>query len=308
MKNLNVLFAFIMIASVAIFSSCTSDDPESDPVKVTVTEVGSPDYTPGSTVSYQITVASNEELETFVISASTAGGTGSGITSTDPATALTGTEFEKNLHSVTINYDYVIPTSLSEGSEITITFTATDKKTTDEGTGTITVVAAGGPITSWSAELGGGGHATKGSFCVASDGTVYLSSDAADNSGDVDVIYYYGSDAGGSGAGLYAPNSAIKDVYRSGGDYMSNTWSTLNATKFKMATTDDWNNTTDNDQHIVAAAEGASNDFVNIAAADVVAFVTADGLKGLIKIDAINGDNSGTLEISAKVQDLSTSR
>jgi hypothetical protein len=203
-----------------------------------------------------------------------------------------------------VNYNFRF-TLTDVTANMTLKITATDKddQTSSESIAIQTSAAAGG-IVSWTAILGGGGHQTLGSFFASANGTVYLASQAVAAAANIDIIFYYGTAAGLSGAGLYAPNSAIKNEYSAGGGKIVTTFSVLNSTKFATTTVTgtQFDGATD-DALITANVSSPTADAIQIAAGSVYGFTTVGGKKGLIKVVSIPTDNTGTCSIAVKVQE-----
>ena len=176
-------------------------------------------------------------------------------------------------------------------------FTVTDNKSrTASVSFNITVESSGGPINTWEATLGSHQSATGSSF-ASTTGVVYSMTDATANSALIDFLYYYGNT---NLATLAAPNDA--DAATVFGALSS--WTTRNATKFATTTVSEAEFTAiSDDLAIVAAATGASATDVNeLSTGDVVAFVTAAGKMGLVKVGTIATGAGGTMAIVVKVQ------
>lgn len=201
-----------------------------------------------------------------------------------------------------LNYDFRITvTGITESCAIKIEATDKDNQTSARSID----VTAGGPIASYTFDLGSYSAATGSSF-ASIDGTVYTWANATANSGKVDFVFFYGSSGGSNLATLAAPNDTEADkVFDFSG------WATQNATKFKTTsvTATEFDAIT-NDTDILAAASGASASLANnLSVGDVVAFVTAatsahPNKSGLVKVVSITGTGgTATINLAAKVQE-----
>ncbi|MFN8206522.1 MAG: hypothetical protein U0T82_03845 [Bacteroidales bacterium] len=202
-----------------------------------------------------------------------------------------------------VNYNFRFTlTDITANMTLKITATDKDDQTSSESIVIQTSAAAGG-IKSWTATLGGGSSAT-GSFYASATGDVYTSGVAKDHAAAIDIIFYYGTEAGLSGAGLYAPNSGIKSVYSAGGGLIQTTFSVLNSTKFATTTltATQFDGATD-DALITANVSSPTADAIQVANGSVYGFTTVGGKKGLIKVVSVPASNSGTCSIAVKVQE-----
>ncbi len=128
MKNRSLLLVSTIIASILfMFSACVEDTNEKPTISVSI-ESGAT-YKVGSTVKFQIKVSSNEKLQELVVTANPTGASGTS-NSTIPSS---------DDYSTTFVYDYVIPSSLKSGDNVTISFKVVDKVETNEETKTFTV-------------------------------------------------------------------------------------------------------------------------------------------------------------------------
>jgi hypothetical protein len=170
---------------------------------------------------------------------------------------------------------------------------------------TITVEKTGGPITTYSVEIGSH-QSTSGSSFASTNGMVYGIADAKENATLIDFLYYYGAT---NLATLAAPDNDAAATVFSGATTGLATWSVRNSTRFisTSLTEADFDAITD-DLTIVEKATGAADsDIKQLEQGDVVAFVTdsdKDGgsKMGLVKITSIVTGASGTMQISVKVQ------
>ncbi len=181
-------------------------------------------------------------------------------------------------------------------------FKITDKANQSaEASFTITTIATAGPINSFSMKiLGAQGSATGSSF-ASIDGTVYILSDAKANQSKIDWLYYYGaSDL----ATIAAPDDAHAATVFTNATYGLQTWTTKNATRFKLVTTAiSWDNITDDEVIVAQTASGVTNSRItSLTAGQYLSFIAASGKKGMIKVESITTGDTGDITISVKVQ------
>jgi hypothetical protein len=156
--------------------------------------------------------------------------------------------------------------------------------------------------------MGGQTNTTLGSFMDAETGTVYTETAGFNNSGLIDLVYYFGTT---NGASFAAPNDATaQSVHTQGTPAGPNelpNWSIKNATKFKLTTIshnefDDSNN----DSLIIAnvGSDLTASAVTGLTEDKVVGFTTVGGKKGLILIEAITGDtgDNRAVEVTVKIQ------
>jgi len=192
MKKVNFLFVLIGIISLPFFNSCTTD--EATPPTILIAEQPGATYVPGTYVDYVLNLSSNADLVSLYIEESTLSEPASEILTTVPTDALDENfDFASNLTSVQLTYRYHIPTTITEGSTLSISFEVEDKDATGTESVQITVTSGSNEINSFTAVLmGGQQNVTTGSFLDANTGTVYLQADAVLNQDKVDIVYYYG--------------------------------------------------------------------------------------------------------------------
>ncbi len=304
MKKFNYLLIVMLALSISIISSCTKDE-EKDPPTIVVTEQGSPTYEPGTSVTYHIVLAGNEDLFDFWFVESQIGLPVSEITNIQPSDAfddMTFLEFKNNLTAVNFDFTYNIPAAgVPGGSVITIDFSVMDKKDQEtEEQVSFTVVAPAGDIDRFTAVLmGGQSNLDDGSFLDAHTGDVYLQAGADANQDLIDIIYYYGST---NKATLCAPSDA---TVGGGGTNLSlcESWTTPNITKFETSaiTTTEFDAMTDDS--VISEISGMTQTIMtDLAVDDVFSFETVDGKIGLVKVESIVDGADGTITIEVIIQ------
>ena len=213
--------------------------------------------------------------------------------------------------STTHKYQGAIPASFLTVGANTFTTKVIDNAD-KQAEQTITITVEGGePINTWTNRtLGSFVHAsTAGSSFATSNGTVYSLGDAKTNSGIIDIIYLNGSQ---NPFALVAPNfAAIGNL--PGNNNNPNrveAWDHRNATRFARLSnvTAQQFDACINDrlivQHVTTAAVTA-NSVTNLAANNIVGFITAGGKRGLIKVVSTNTGSTAANEsitIDVKVQ------
>jgi hypothetical protein len=302
MKKVNLLFMIMLTIAVGIFNSCTEE--ESDPPTIAITETGSPTYAPGTSVTYHLLIAANEDLVDFWGEQSTTSSPGHSIANVDPADAFEEGDwvnFTNNLTKVEFDYTYNIPTTVGDGTEITIDFEVNDKEALAIESVTFTVVAEVqfGHINIFGEETMGSWLSSEGSYYASADGSVFNQTQVVGHESEVDFVFYFGDT---NGATLCAPSDS---ELQAGGslvdNYVCKDWTSPNATKFGANTTVTWTEVTDDEQIVGTSATLSAA--TNLSADDVIPFETVDGKKGLIKINGITGGSGdGEITIEIKVQ------
>ncbi|HOW31579.1 MAG TPA: hypothetical protein PLP88_08430, partial [Bacteroidales bacterium] len=142
---------------------------------------------------------------------------------------------------------------------------------------------------------------TYGSFFGSADGTVYKMVEAYNNQAKVDWCYYYGVS---DGATIAAPNdaTAINDIFTNA-TYGLSQWTTRNATLFSLVTESIlWDNITDDAQIVAYASSTANTSTKQLTVGSVIAFKTAGGKLGLIRVTDIATGSTGSITYNVKVQ------
>jgi len=289
MKKISLLLTIVLIGFIGVFTSC---DEAADLLNPKLEFFGTGDYIdedvtvePGAAISFSwLATKGTNNLKTFSISRD-------GVTLAD----YPDDDIENNNYTDQVT----LYAPLNEGAYV-YTFTVTDgKDKTASVSFTITVEASGGPINSWTATLGSH-QSTTGSSFASTTGTVYGIADAKTNSSLIDFMYFYGAT---NYATLAAPDDAdVSSVFASA-DGPAN-WTTRNSTKFaETSVTAAEFDAIETDLVVVEEATGASATKVNeLAVGDVVAFVTAAGKMGLVKVVSVTSGATGSIDIAVVVQ------
>jgi len=292
MKKIHLTLLFIAMLALA-FVSCEKDE-DLEPPTITVSP-GTANAYEGDTVDFTATVAGDQELISVNVSASSVGGAG---TSSD-------TTFDKGEHSATVNYSYVVPSGVTS---VTLEFLVTDKENLSDTATAVITVDERIPDTLVSifedvklAPASGDGSLTNN--CASVDGSIFTYNDAVDDAdlqAKCDIVYHYTTKTL-----LYSP-AAVTSVF--GNDAYSG-WDTKNETMFNatdLAVADFDAITELSDAEIISAYsnDDAANKIEEVAADDVIAFKTAAGKMGLIKVIEVKEGYNSTdyIIIDIKVQ------
>jgi hypothetical protein len=183
-------------------------------------------------------------------------------------------------------------------------FKVTDKNNqTKEISFTITTeaVTTYGPINEFSMKILGAQDNATGSSFASIDGTVYSITDAKANAAKIDWLYFYGAT---NLATLASPNDADAASVFNNATWGLQTWSVRNNTLFKKVTDPvDWNGIVNDSLILINTASGVTNTKSNnLVVNNYLSFITASGKKGMIKVESIDGTQTGTITISVKVQ------
>jgi len=301
MKSLSKLLALLLLLGFAM-TSCSKDDDDPTPtdVKPAINFMGNAGYVIGNTTLAEGT------LFHFGITATPNTTSGKKLTKVTITRKFENeaqqTFFTKDLNDLS---SYTLDTLAYAHAGVgvdTWVITITDKAgETNNKSFNITTTAAAGDINTYTAVLmGGQANTTVGSYYATTTNTVMLQATAVVNQAAIDFVYYYGNV---NMATLAAPD----DVTVGGGSgnlTLCENWTVKNATRF--ATTNilpaDFDAITD-DAAIVAAAASANLSKANLLDQnDVIAFKTAAGKLGLIKVSQIVTGDTGTITIDVKVQ------
>jgi len=298
MKTLK-FFALVLLAGATIFTSCKKDEETGPAPTISFSNYPSGAYeidfaTLGVTtfdLSFVVSVTAEEEISTFTAKKKV----GSTTTNITPAPA----DFEGK---TSYTYNYLGTFLETDTYPVTLTFTVTDKAdqttelvfTVTKKTGTTGTPL--GAIDSYTGvELGAQSNATLGSFYATSSNTIYLMSQAATNSANVDICYFYGATNANT---LGAPtNTDVQSVFSS-----VSGWSTINETKFVKNPAGFTFASIDATTDISGLTFGTDTKANTLAVGDLVAFKTAANKIGFASVTAVATGNTGSITFSVKVQ------
>jgi hypothetical protein len=285
----------LMMASVSFFTSCTTEEEDLSP---TITFVTGSGY-----ISSDATLSAGEAF-TVNISATANSTSGAKLTNLKVVRTLGGnavTVADETIDLSSFTSELSANAAFIAGTE-KWTFSVTDANGESAEISINITTTAGGAISTFDQKiLGSYSNNTYGSFFGSADGTVYKMVEAYNNQAKVDWCYYYGVS---NGATLAAPNdqTAMDEIFTNA-TYGLSQWSTRNATTFSLVTDELlWDNITD-DAYIVAYANSTSNTSVKqLVTGNIVAFKTASGKMGLIRITDIATGAAGSITYNVKVQ------
>jgi len=301
MKKIRYFFFIALASGLALLNSC-SDDETVTPVDETPTInfVGGAGY-----ISSNATLKVNETFKVGINAFSNAA-TGANLVK------FTITRIFNNIpatQDTTINTDQlnieVHATANSQVGSETWYFKVTDKNNkTKEISFTITTeaVTTYGPIKEFSMKILGAQDNATGSSFASIDGTVYSITDAKANAAKIDWLYFYGAT---NLATIASPNDADAASVFNNATWGLQTWSVRNNTLFKEVTDAvNWAGIVNDSLILIQTASGVTNTKINnLAVNDVLSFIAATGKKGMIKVESIDGTQTGTITISVKVQE-----
>jgi len=300
MKKFRYFFLIALASGLAMLNSC-SDDENPTPVDETPTInfVGGAGY-----ISSNATLKVNEAFKVGINAFSNA-------TSGAKLVKFTITRIYNNIpatQDTTINTDQlnieVHATANSQVGSETWYFKVTDKNNkTKEISFTITTeaVTTYGPINEFSMKILGAQDNATGSSFASIDGTVYTMVDAKTNASKIDWLYFYGAT---NFATIASPEDTDAKSVFNNATWGLQTWSVRNNTLFKKVDGPiDWNGIVNDSLIQIETASGVTNTKINqLVMNNVLSFITASGKKGMIKVMAIDGTQTGTITISVKVQ------
>ncbi len=255
----------MIVAAMGIFSSCTKDAAEAPTINVSV--VGNPDYKQGSEITYVVnaqTASDKDELSQLTI---TGDNLNPNYSMNYPASTTTSTD----------TLIMKIPASTPAGTAVKLTFeVSTNKDTSAVTTQSFTVTAASMEYTGVDL-LYTSLNTTDKNFFSATDGKAY---NAGGTASLLDVAFCWQSQLGYS---LVSPDAAwLKTLW----SYNNVSYSTSgkNTTKI-MKFTGDYA-TADLSALSISSATvtGGGNGVQGLNNGDVIAFETALGAKGLMKM------------------------
>lgn len=298
MKKMNWVLSLMMMVAVFFATSCTKDseDPIVDQKPTITLQVGT-DYVYQNTT---VTVGTPMKIGIRAIANTSSGSKLVDFTFTRTINGNTQT-FDSTFSASTFNVDLMTNANAQVGNE-TFIFTIKDKNGQMSAvTIIITTTAISGEINAFTMKILGAQGSTTGSSFASIDGTIYKLADAKANANKVDWLYYYGaSDL----ASIAAPNDAhAAEVYNNATNGLQ-TWAVRNATKFKVITDAiDFDAIADDAVIVAQTATGVDQSRCTaLQAGKLLAFITAGGKKGIMKVESISGTTDGTLTISVKVQ------
>jgi hypothetical protein len=219
------------------------------------------------------------------------------------------TSLDSGFSSATLDYNRSISKSSSEQETWSFYVRDTDGRQSDTLSFTLFKSAESeyGAIKRYeNVILGAQGHPNTGGFFSASDGTIYNLGDAFLNQAKIDLVYYY--DIVESDKNTLASAGANIDNSIFPGSSGLENWTTKNTARFILA-----------DEVSTGEFSAAANDSLilfnsfefdagkrkakKLQAGDIYSFVTDSGIKGMFKVNTIDGQETGTIDWDIIVQD-----
>ncbi|MGB9747897.1 MAG: hypothetical protein ACPLXM_13305 [Bacteroidales bacterium] len=282
-KNFLLVVAFTGMAAVT-FTSCSKDTTGTGPVITFLNNQTEVTLNPGQT-SYTVagTVTSDaglKEVKFFKVI---------GDNETQDGQAVTSFPDKNNYafqHDVTgITQEMKLKVQATDKDDITNSSSFTIK---------ISLPA----IQTWTGKTLGAQKSSTGSFFASVDGTVMTLNQATSNQAKADFAYYYGDV---NLATLAAPDDASLNG-GAGNFTWCQSWTTKNQTRFALTTLTTAEFDAATATTINALADPAESKVTSLAQNKVIAFKTASGKKGLIKVASITTGTSGSITLDVKVQ------
>ena len=302
MKRISYFFLFLLAVNTLIFSSCKKDDDTPEEKFFTF------NLNTGTGYIYQdATMNTGEQFKVGFLANSATGHTLSQLKVTRIYEGKFDEVFDSTLSSATLDYDYHGISNIEPGTftwYFTVFQSSGDSLTHQFNITTQTVV---GPIYTYDQVILGAQINPLGHAFASSDGSVYLLPNAKANSAKVDFLYYFSVD---HFATVASPDDdGAAHIYTDGGTYENPgpnallNWPVRNATRMKKITdTINWDAIVD-DSRLIELTQGAiAPQEFELETGNYVAFITASGKKGLIRINGIFQEEDGTIDLSVKVQ------
>lgn len=300
MKKATYILVSVLLAGITIFSACKKD---STPEQFFTFDLASgTGYITGD-----VTLPTGQPFKVGIVASASTDNTLTHLLINRVFEGKTDIIFDTTLNLTAFNYDFNWVSRGEPGVETWI-FTITESTGSSlMKTFNITTESTTGPIYTYDQRILGGQQNPTGPAFSSANGEVYDLASGKINAASVDWLYYFGTV---SSATITSPddNDATK-IFTDGGtveDPGPNallTWSVRNATRFILINdTINWDAIQD-DSELITLSQGASESAVReLQAGFYVAFITSQGKRGLIRINAINQEEDGTIDISVKVQ------
>jgi hypothetical protein len=292
MKTQSILAIAMGLTTMVVLNSCEPVSTVTPPL-VTVNPAEAVTAKPGDTVTYQMLINSDTELKTASMV----------VKFNSTVVASKDSTFPAGLEAAIINYGFIVPETMADGSVLSATFTAANTEQTVVSR-TINIVIPPGEIFTYTAVIMADlENPNVSSFYSAEDNKLMNINAAIAASAEVDLIYYYGAT---NKATLCAPaDLAVEAFDDSHGDPIVLKFATRNNTKLSLVTmtaaefTAVANDLTIKAKQPAATATAAPNLAVN----NVIWCETVTGKKGLILVKNITGTQSSSLiTIEVKIQ------
>ena len=294
MKKLLLLFLATLITGVTFFSSCKKkDDPETHEFSFNL-DTGT------GYVSGDVTLTTGEQFKVGINAIAATDAMLTRIVVTRDFNDKPDVVFDTILDIGSLNYDYYAIARAEPGVENWIFQVTQSTGATIERAFNVTSESTVGPIFTYDPRILGAQLNDVGGAFSSTDGVIYTIADAKANASKIDWLYFF--DFSGL-ATLGAPDDEAAALIFTDPATGLQTWSVKNATRFRKVTDPvNWDAIQD-DAMLITLSQGATESMSKeLIAGDFVAFITAVGKKGLIRVNSIFQEEDGTIDISVKVQ------
>jgi hypothetical protein len=297
MKKLFYLAGIVMLSGALFFSACTDEEEGPDlPPSISFVSgagllTGDATLTVNTPFSVKVLCEANAESGANIKTLQ--------ITRISENQVLWDTTLNYNDETFTLEATF---TSLPDPAVEVIEFEATDKDGERASIDIqITTESAAMPIDTWTERLLGSWNNPTGSSFASINGNVYTLDQAFANQSIIDYMYWWGQS---TSATIGAPDDEnAAQVFNTGNFALAN-WTTKNATRFKATglTSAQFDAITDA-ADIIPEATGADQTRIGELAADqVIAFITVTNKRGLIRVKTFTEGSDGTMTIDVKVE------
>lgn len=291
-KNASILY-FLIIGMLAIITSCSKDDDE--PGLPTLSFIQDTGY-----VYSNATAPFGDTLKMGIIANSN--GTDNLVKCQIFNNGIS--ILDSSINAASFQYEFSLTKSVA--TKDILVFRVTDLAG-HINTDSITITGNFGEINTYSSIVfGAQDNATVESFLSYSNNsaTKYFQNAAFDHQADIDMFCFYENTAGHQNMmTLAAPGSNITGIFE--GESSPENYTVKNVTYFvKTSLTIAEFDAVQNDAVILASFE-PENQYKKakvLTAGDVYAFLLQSGKQGLYKVVAVDGTETGTLEIAVKIQ------
>jgi hypothetical protein len=296
MKKFFVLAGIVFFSTSMLLTSCTTEEETDQPPTI--------GFVAGSGfISADASVDVNSTFSVKVFAEENA-------TSGENLKSLKVTRvFELNSWDTTFTFNeatfsatYNFQAQASAGEE-SIKFEVTDNAGEKASAQLIitTQETAGGEINTFTLKILGSYESTFGSSFASIDGSVYTLAQAKTNATNVDFLYWWGAS---TSATIGAPDDANAQIVYSNPINGIQTWLVKNATRFQTTTVtgSQFDAIADDTEILAAAAGSAETRIPTLAAGQVIAFVSASGKHGLLKVIEIVDGAAGQITFDVRVQ------
>lgn len=149
--------------------------------------------------------------------------------------------------------------------------------------------------------IGAQNNSTIGAFLNAQTGNIYTQDDAFNNQSLIDILYYFNAQDLNC---LSSPGGNITGIFT--GSTSPENWNIKNTTYYSRnpinITNDEFNNCNNDSLIIAHIFTDGGRKAKSLTINQFWAFQTQSGKYGIMKINSVSGENTGTINISYKIQ------